>query len=250
MHVLYLSVALSAAMAALSAQAQTEVEFGPDGALIVKSAPSASSGPAVIAFSGEQSEVMSYTPVPQEMKVFTPVEQVEESFAGTVAPIETFGAVEPDIRSTPILTPPPPPPPSPSIPLPPPPRSVPTPPPLLEDLLRQQPVSFRAITFESGSATLEADAYRHIDGIAAALHRDPSLRIAIIGHTDDVGSIPDNQDLSERRARAVVQTLTVQHGIDPARLEAAGRGESQPVADNATGEGRAQNRRVELRLVE
>lgn len=239
MHVIFILAAFAAALSTLSAQAQTIVEFGPDGALIVRNKPSAPSAPAVTVFTGQQPDVMSFAPVPQGMRVFTPVDQQEKSFVGAAAPIKNFEPVEPDVRSIPIPVPPPSPP-----------QPVPTSPLLLEDLLRQQPVNFPSITFESGSATLEAGAYLHIDGIAAALLRDPSLYIAVIGHTDDVGSNSYNQDLSERRAKAVVETLTLQHGIDPARLEAAGQGETLPVADNSTDEGRAQNRRVELRIGE
>jgi OOP family OmpA-OmpF porin len=74
----------------------------------------------------------------------------------------------------------------------------------------------------------------------------PAATGVIEGHTDSNGADAYNQRLSEQRAKAV-RDYMVSMGIDPARLEAKGYGESQPVADNATPEGRAQNRRVVLR---
>ena len=77
------------------------------------------------------------------------------------------------------------------------------------------------------------------------LQTTPDLRLAIEGHTDNAGTPAHNQTLSEARAQAVVANL-VGAGIAASRLTAAGFGQSKPVADNATDEGRAQNRRVEL----
>ena len=79
----------------------------------------------------------------------------------------------------------------------------------------------------------------------ALLREDPALRLSIDGHTDASGDAAHNLRLSEARARSVVAALTGQ-GIDAARLEAKGHGQSRPVADNATDDGRAKNRRVEL----
>ena len=72
------------------------------------------------------------------------------------------------------------------------------------------------------------------------------LMVEVAGHTDSVGAESYNQSLSERRAKAVKSYL-VERGIDADRLTVRGYGESEPVADNATKEGRAENRRVELR---
>lgn len=74
---------------------------------------------------------------------------------------------------------------------------------------------------------------------------NPSVRIRIVGHTDSVGSNADNQMLSEGRAGAVKDDM-VGRGIDASRIETEGKGESAPVADNATEEERAMNRRVEF----
>lgn len=234
----FLSVVIAAAMTALPTQAQTVAEFGPDGTLILKKKLEA---PAVSAFPEQKPEVRSFRTVPEDMRVFRPTAPEVHTFAEPITAIKSFDEVNPEVLSVPIPVPPPPPPPTP----------MPAPEPLLlEDVLRQQSVNFQSITFATGSATLEPSAYRHIEGIAAALKRDPSLQIAVIGHTDNVGSEAANQTLSERRANAVIQTLIQEHGIDQQRLEAAGYGESRPVADNVTEEGRAVNRRVELRLAE
>ncbi|HEX8659785.1 MAG TPA: OmpA family protein, partial [Hymenobacter sp.] len=71
------------------------------------------------------------------------------------------------------------------------------------------------------------------------------LKLAVQGHTDNAGTPVHNQELSEARARTVVATLTAQ-GIAPDRLQAAGFGQTKPLADNATEPGKAKNRRVEL----
>lgn len=74
-------------------------------------------------------------------------------------------------------------------------------------------------------------------------------KVAVNGHTDDDGDEKYNQGLSERRAKSVMGYL-VEHGVDAARLDAKGFGESQPIADNATFQGREVNRRVEFLIVE
>ncbi len=78
------------------------------------------------------------------------------------------------------------------------------------------------------------------------LEDHPELQISIQGHTDSDGDDAYNKDLSERRAAAVKDYLVETFDIDPDRLQTAGFGESQPVADNSTPEGKQQNRRVEL----
>jgi OOP family OmpA-OmpF porin len=78
------------------------------------------------------------------------------------------------------------------------------------------------------------------------LDEHPELRLSIEGHTDADGEEAYIQDLSERRAAAVKRFMLERYGVDEGRLESAGFGESQPVADNGTPEGRQQNRRVEL----
>ncbi|MCZ4304223.1 OmpA family protein [Zoogloeaceae bacterium G21618-S1] len=84
--------------------------------------------------------------------------------------------------------------------------------------------------------------------ISTILHQHPGLMVRIIGHTDSTGREGYNMQLSRARAKTVRNALIDQGGIDPTRLNAEGRGEAEPVADNDTPEGRARNRRVELFL--
>jgi outer membrane protein OmpA-like peptidoglycan-associated protein len=101
------------------------------------------------------------------------------------------------------------------------------------------------VLFDTAAATLKPGATLAIDRLAQFLESNPDTRLIIEGHTDNRGSDAYNEDLSQRRARAVAAELTAR-GIDPARFQAIGRGEGFPVADNGTAEGRQQNRRVEI----
>ena len=101
------------------------------------------------------------------------------------------------------------------------------------------------VNFDTDKATLREDAHPVIAEVAKLLGQDPELRLSIEGHTDNTGGAEHNQALSTARARAVLGAL-VGLGIDPARLQSRGFGQDKPVADNATPEGRAGNRRVEL----
>ncbi|MCG8468877.1 MAG: OmpA family protein [Gemmatimonadetes bacterium] len=104
----------------------------------------------------------------------------------------------------------------------------------------------RGILFDFDSDRLRGESTPTLEEIARTLQRHEELTIAIEGHTDSAGDDDYNQALSERRARAVVDYL-VEAGIDPSRVTAVGRGESEPVADNSTEAGRQQNRRVVLK---
>jgi outer membrane protein OmpA-like peptidoglycan-associated protein len=88
-----------------------------------------------------------------------------------------------------------------------------------------------------------------LDEAAKFLIDNPSLHVVIEGHTDDVGTAASNLALSQRRADAVLKYLVINHGVDPARLDARGVGADRPVVPNDTPENRAKNRRIEL-LVE
>ena len=105
------------------------------------------------------------------------------------------------------------------------------------------------ISFDSGSYTIKPQLRAVLDPFANSLRDDPAARIAIIGHTDNVGSDAVNNPLSVERAQSVRDYLTAR-GISGARVETAGRGEREPVADNSTESGRAKNRRVEIFLRE
>ena len=92
--------------------------------------------------------------------------------------------------------------------------------------------------------------YPIVDDVADLLRRNPQIRrVRVEGHTDWIGSDAYNQKLSENRARAVRDYL-IQKGVEPSRLEAVGYGESRPVADNNTVQGRARNRRTEFTVLQ
>ena len=111
----------------------------------------------------------------------------------------------------------------------------------------EQTLTIRDITFETNSARLTANAQRLMENVVSFLRSDPSARISISGHTDSVASDAYNLKLSRSRATEVRDYL-IGYGIDGSRLDAAGYGESRPVATNATEEGRELNRRVEFRI--
>lgn len=117
---------------------------------------------------------------------------------------------------------------------------------LYDRLVRDSRVSTQGILFASGSARIRPESTPTLLEIGRMLRDHPELRLGIEGHTDADGDDAANQDLSERRAAAVRDHLVSRMGIDAARLEPAGFGESKPVADNGTPEGKQQNRRVEL----
>jgi OmpA-OmpF porin, OOP family len=101
------------------------------------------------------------------------------------------------------------------------------------------------INFDVDKATLRTDAQPTIDEINKLLSADPTLKLSIEGHTDNTGAAAHNQQLSTARARSVLGAL-VGLGVDPARLQSKGFGQDKPLADNASEDGRAKNRRVEL----
>ena len=106
-------------------------------------------------------------------------------------------------------------------------------------------VTLKNIFFHTASAELYETSLAELDRLAEALQRHPTLRLEVGGHTDAVGSDEDNLALSERRAKAVYDYL-VMSGVSADRLTYRGYGESRPVADNDTPEGRAANRRTTL----
>jgi OmpA-OmpF porin, OOP family len=101
------------------------------------------------------------------------------------------------------------------------------------------------INFATGRATIESESQSTVDEIGKMLTANPSLKISIEGHTDNAGTATANKTLSENRAKSVLGAL-VAKGIDAGRLSAKGWGQEKPIADNATDEGKAKNRRVEI----
>lgn len=104
------------------------------------------------------------------------------------------------------------------------------------------------VTFDVDSAAVKPQFRNTLNDVAATLVQYESSYIDVYGHTDSTGSDSYNQSLSERRAQSVSSYLSGR-GVQPARLATRGYGESQPVASNTSEDGRAQNRRVEIRIV-
>ena len=101
------------------------------------------------------------------------------------------------------------------------------------------------ITFDVGKATIKPESMGEINRIVTLMTENPDLKFSVEGHTDSTGNPTSNQTLSEQRSQAIVAKL-VEMGISADRLTAVGKGQSTPIADNSTDEGRAKNRRVEF----
>jgi K(+)-stimulated pyrophosphate-energized sodium pump len=108
---------------------------------------------------------------------------------------------------------------------------------------------FDRLTFETGSATLSESSREQLAAVAAILAAYPAVKLKVGGYTDNVGDPAFNQKLSEERATHVREALAGL-GVSQERLASEGYGEQFPVADNATAEGRAQNRRISMRVTE
>lgn len=104
-----------------------------------------------------------------------------------------------------------------------------------------------ATSFDFDSVELPMDT-PVLDSFAMSLTGVPDLHLTVIGHTDSAGPASYNQGLSERRAATVVDYLVTQHGIEPSRITAVGRGEEEPIAANDTPDGRMKNRRVDFSI--
>jgi len=128
---------------------------------------------------------------------------------------------------------------------------TPAPPPMAEPapMAKEEVIVIRDVHFQFDSAKLTAPDKMQLDKVATKLKTEaPSTQLTVTGHTDSVGKPGYNQKLSQRRAHSVVDYL-VSVGIPRASfVSISGAGETQPVADNKTADGRAQNRRVEIRI--
>ncbi len=105
------------------------------------------------------------------------------------------------------------------------------------------------VFFDFDSDSLKPASRRELQQVIRFLRQHPGVRIRIVGHTDNRGTATYNMDLSLRRARAVRRYLIEKGRIAPARIEVAGKGETQPVATNRTEAGREQNRRIEIQVI-
>jgi outer membrane protein OmpA-like peptidoglycan-associated protein len=101
------------------------------------------------------------------------------------------------------------------------------------------------VTFAFDQATIQPQFYGPLNNVAGTLQQYPSSYVDVVGHTDSTGDDAYNQRLSEARADSVAQYL-VSRGVNPARVQSYGVGESQPIASNDTEAGRQANRRVEI----
>lgn len=115
----------------------------------------------------------------------------------------------------------------------------------LQPIEKKKAIVLHNLYFATNKTEILAESEAALADLYEMLVENPNMRIRIIGHTDAVGSDKDNQRLSEGRANSVRQNM-IDRGIDPSRIEAIGKGKSEPIAPNDTEEGRAKNRRVEF----
>ena len=120
--------------------------------------------------------------------------------------------------------------------------------PVVEKISTERPAAFTGF-FATNSDVLVASAFAELDAYIEYMNAYPTRQLTITGHTDNTGNAGYNQRLSEKRAIAVKNYMT-DKGISAERITTIGAGIHQPVADNATAHGRAENRRVELQLVD
>lgn len=117
---------------------------------------------------------------------------------------------------------------------------------LRRKLISEGKVSTNGILFDSGSANIQPQSMGIIRQISQVLQQETSMNLKIVGHTDADGSNESNLSLSQKRAEAVKEALVSVYGISSDRLIHEGKGESEPIGDNGTTDGKAQNRRVEF----
>ena len=146
------------------------------------------------------------------------------------------------LKLTPCEKPAPPPPPP--APTPPPPAPAPPPPPPP----KPAPV-FENIYFNENKTNIDPVAAKALDRDGAMLKENPDIKVEIGGHTDSLGSEKANQKISEKRAESVKKYLMDKFNIPGDRMIVKGYGSKKPIADNGTKEGRAKNRRVELKII-
>lgn len=117
---------------------------------------------------------------------------------------------------------------------------------LRRKLIAEGKISTNGILFDSGSANIKPESMGIIRQIYQVLQQDGSINLKIVGHTDSDGNEASNLSLSEKRAAAVKDALVSVYGVDSGRLSSEGKGELEPIGDNSTLDGKAQNRRVEF----
>ncbi|MGV6859375.1 MAG: OmpA family protein, partial [bacterium] len=111
------------------------------------------------------------------------------------------------------------------------------------------PIALEGVKFKTGSADLTEESLGILDKLVEGLKSLTGIKLEVSGHTDDRGDAELNRNLSQQRAESV-RSYLIESGVPAESLQAKGYGEEKPVADNATPEGRAQNRRVELKRLD
>jgi outer membrane protein OmpA-like peptidoglycan-associated protein len=118
---------------------------------------------------------------------------------------------------------------------------------MAEALATKGTVDLYGIYFDTDKTDIKPESSKTLDEVASLLKIDRALKLEIAGHTDSTGSKEHNIQLSDGRAKAVVDLLVKKYGVDAARLQAKGYGDTKPVASNDSDDGKAKNRRVELK---
>jgi OOP family OmpA-OmpF porin len=116
---------------------------------------------------------------------------------------------------------------------------------MADEITKSGHVAVYGIHFDTGKSDILPDSESTLNEIVRLMQQQPDLKLRVEGHTDNQGNAASNQTLSDKRAQSVVTWLAA-HGVAAARLTAKGFGQTKPVADNSTEDGRAKNRRVEL----
>ena len=117
--------------------------------------------------------------------------------------------------------------------------------PLYDRMMSEGKFITYGITFDVGKSIIKPESMGEINRIIKLMIENPDLKFSVEGHTDSTGNATSNQTLSEVRSKAIVEKL-MELGIATDRLTSSGKGQTTPIADNATDEGRAKNRRVEF----
>ncbi len=118
-----------------------------------------------------------------------------------------------------------------------------------EEIDKALSLATQSVAFNSGSATLKTESYESLNAVARLLADNPEIKLALSGYTDNTGNADNNLRLSRQRA-AAVKAYLVEQGITEARITSEGYGVADPIAGNTTAEGRAINRRVEMKIIQ
>ena len=119
---------------------------------------------------------------------------------------------------------------------------------MAEDTKKLFAKALTGVKFETGKSTIKKESYAILDQVVTVMNENPAYNLEIHGHTDSQGDDARNMTLSTDRAAAVEKYIE-DKGVDTSRVKSFGHGETEPVGDNKTSAGRAQNRRVEFKVM-